>query len=115
MADNSRLNVRIIANIQPNRGKSEEATIRAFAADFFNASSPFDQRPRIFYDPGSLQAVGAARAVVHAKLAVVDRRWLCVGSVNLTATAFHRNLEAGLRLKNNWLADEVVRYFDILI
>ena len=115
MAGNSRLTVHIVLNVHPKRGQPAESTVRAFATDFFRSSWPFHPRPDVYFDPDSLLDAKLGHSSLHAKLIVVDRRWVYLGSANFTQAAFHRNLEAGIRLKNERLGKELIGYFDHLI
>ncbi len=99
------LTVRIVVNVHPKRGLSAEQTVREFAEDFLRTSWPFDPRPEIYYCPGSLEDQGSGFASVHAKLIVVDRTRIYLGSANFTTAAFQRNMEAGIRLRaRRWVS-----------
>jgi competence ComEA-like helix-hairpin-helix protein len=52
------------------------------------------------------------RTTMHAKLIVIDRRYVLVGSHNLTHSALTDNHEFSLLLDSPELADEVLRYLE---
>jgi phosphatidylserine/phosphatidylglycerophosphate/cardiolipin synthase-like enzyme len=115
IAGNANLKVRIVVNVHPKRGRPAVAIIDEFAAEFFRSIWPFHPLPEVYYDPNSLKNPRSGLASVHAKLVVVDRRWVYLGSANFTRAAFHRNLEAGIRVRDGRLGEVLVTYFDRLI
>jgi phosphatidylserine/phosphatidylglycerophosphate/cardiolipin synthase-like enzyme len=115
MVSNPRLTVRIIVNGHPKRNRSAEQTVRKFGEDFWRTNWPFDPRPEIYYFPGSLEDQGSGLASVHAKLIVVDMTRVYLGSANFTTAAFHRNLEAGIRLSSPEMGQRLTEYFDQMI
>jgi putative cardiolipin synthase len=56
---------------------------------------------------------GASLGRLHAKLAVVDRRWLFVGSMNLDPRSATVNTELGAVIDSPALAREMIRIIDI--
>jgi phosphatidylserine/phosphatidylglycerophosphate/cardiolipin synthase-like enzyme len=102
-------------NVHPQRGRATAKVVDEFTAEFFRSSWPFHPRPKIYYAPDPLENAGSGLASVHAKLIVIDRRWVYLGSANFTHSAFRRNLEVGLRVWDRGLAEELVCYFDQLI
>jgi len=48
----------------------------------------------------------------HAKLMIIDRQTILLGSANWTYSGLMRNNEAGAILKSEELADEYIRYFE---
>ncbi len=115
MAGHADLEVRIVVNVHPKRGRSAATIIGEFAAEFCRTNWPFHPLPEVYYDPSSLQGPKSGLASVHAKLIVVDRRWVYLGSANFTQAEFQRNLEAGIRMRDRRLAEVLVTYFDRLI
>ena len=109
------LTVRIVVNVHPQHGRSAEQTVRDFAEDFLRKSWPFDPRPEVYYFPGSLEDQGSGLASVHAKLIVVDRTRVYLGSANFTTAAFHRNLEAGICVRSEEMGQQLATYFEQLI
>ncbi|MDX6330641.1 MAG: hypothetical protein QOI83_3024 [Streptomycetaceae bacterium] len=53
-------------------------------------------------------------ASLHAKIIVVDRRVVLVGSANLTGNAFEKNLECGILLHDPTQADAIARHLESL-
>jgi len=86
-----------------------------FARDFWQSSWPFHPRPEVFYAHETSAGQRAALARVHAKLVVVDARVVYVSSANFTRPAFHRNLEAGIRVSDQEVGRRLTAYFDRLI
>ncbi len=115
MAGNANLEVRIVVNVHPKRGRPAATIVDEFAAEFFRSNWPFHPLPEVYYDPNSLKDPRSGHASVHAKLVVVDRRWVYLSSANFTRSAFHRNLEAGIRVRDRRLGEVLVTYFDRLI
>ena len=112
MSRNSALQVRLIINIHFEPSRSFDETVRGHARDFLKNSWPYEPRPEIYYDQRSLESVGAKRAVVHAKLIVVDEKVLYLGSANFTTAAFERNIEAGLRIESPTHSKKASDHFD---
>lgn len=77
--------------------ESREARLQRFAAQFWQQHWPWQARPEIYYDP---RAFEPESAVIHAKLAIIDRRLALVSSANFTPNAQTRNIEAGVRLED---------------
>ncbi len=115
MVSNTGLTVRIIVNVHPEPGLSIEQTVRKYRGDFLRTSWPFQPMPEIYYSPGSLEDQGSGLASVHAKLIVVDVKRVYLGSANFTTAAFHRNLEAGIRLRSPEMGQKLTEYFDQMI
>jgi len=61
---------------------------------------------KVFYD--------TRKTTTHAKLLVVDRRRVLVGSHNLTQAALKYNHELSLLIDNERLAEQLIRYIDRL-
>jgi phosphatidylserine/phosphatidylglycerophosphate/cardiolipin synthase-like enzyme len=115
MGKDSSLTVSIIVNIQPEGNLLPEPTVRRYAAAFLRSSWPFHPRPEVFYMPGSLGVQRSLRASVHAKTIVADQETVYLGSANFTTAAFHRNIEAGLRLRSPILGHQLTGHFMRLI
>ena len=60
-----------------------------------------------------LNLFGSSLGRLHAKLAVVDRRWLFVGSMNLDPRSATINTELGAVIDSAPLAKEMIRIIDI--
>ncbi len=117
MDADSDLELRLYVNVHRERddGRPASELVRAFADHFRGELWPGHRLPAVFYDPRSVAPDGSRRAVLHAKCAVVDERWLFVSSANLTEAAQERNIEAGLLLDDPSLAARMRRQLDRLV
>jgi phosphatidylserine/phosphatidylglycerophosphate/cardiolipin synthase-like enzyme len=66
------------------------------------------------YDLRSLEASGKTRACLHAKCVVVDEEYSLVTSANFTEAAHERNIEAGVMLKDQSIAEALINQFETL-
>ena len=116
MDQDSTLQVCLLLNVQRKSGDTSTAAdvIRRFAESFWKQDWPGSNRPRVFFDPRSLETVGA-RSVLHAKAVVADDDAVFITSANMTQAAFDRNYELGLLSRDRALAATVARYFQTLI
>ncbi|MFP5502661.1 MAG: DISARM system phospholipase D-like protein DrmC [Candidatus Sericytochromatia bacterium] len=92
------LKVRMFLHVGPDKerpSETREERLQRFAAQFFQQHWPWQPRPELYYDPRAFQP---DPAILHAKLAIVDRRLALVSSANFTPHAQTRNIEAGVRL-----------------
>lgn len=114
MDEEPRLAVRVFANIhRKHLDETPSVTlIREFAARIREQVWPGKRLPEVYYDPRSLEREGPKRAVLHAKAVVVDERFTLLTSANLTEAAQERNIEAGVVIDDNRLAQRVARQFD---
>jgi len=110
------LRVALLLNIQRRRGDTAAAPelVRRFADHFWETDWPGSSRPRVYYDPRSLELEGPG-GVLHAKAVVTDEEAVFVTSANLTEAALDRNLELGLLVRDHALALSVSSYFRGLI
>ena len=91
---------------------SDDAIALRFAQEFGEQHWPWKPRPAVFYDPRALATTAQARASLHAKVVVVDRRLLFIGSANFTEAAQVRNIEVGVLSSVPYLAERVASYFE---
>ncbi len=107
------LEVTILLNIRGVRGDtlSPEEQVERFAKLFWSREWRGVRRPRVYYDPRALSGEG----VLHAKAVVVDGRELFVTSANFTEAAMEKNIELGLLVRDNYLAERVIAHFQGLI
>jgi phosphatidylserine/phosphatidylglycerophosphate/cardiolipin synthase-like enzyme len=112
MSRNPGLQVRLVVNVHFERGRHVDEMIQRYTRDFLKDCWPFEPRPEVYYDHRSLGNDGSKRAVVHAKLIVVDEEVLYLGSANFTSAAFERNIEAGLRVKSSTLGKKASAQFE---
>ena len=110
------LQVTLLLNIQRRHGDTTAAKqlVRRFADRFWKTDWPGTSRPRVFYDPRSLDPEGPG-AVLHAKAIVTDEEAVFVTSANFTEAALERNIELGLLVRDRPLAASVSRHFRRLI
>lgn len=110
------LDVVLCLNIQRAKGDTSDPdeVVRRFAERFWHKDWPGMRRPKVFYDPRSLD-LGGPSGVLHAKAVVADRRHVLVTSANLTEAAFDRNYELGLVASDVALASAVEAQFQTLI
>lgn len=110
------LEVCLLLNIQRQRGDTSAASdvIRRFTEKFWTRDWPGNNRPRVFFDPRSVEP-NKVRGVLHAKAVVVDAEAVFVTSANMTEAAFDRNYELGLLSRDRALAATVARHFQTLI
>lgn len=111
-----RLSATLLINIQRRRGDTTavEQLVRRFADRFWATDWPGSSRPRVYYDPRSLDPDGPG-GVLHAKAVVVDDEVVFVTSANLTEAALDRNIEIGLLVRDRALAASVSTHFRGLI
>ena len=110
------LAVTLLLNVQRKKGDTTDAghLVRRFADRFWTEEWPGSARPRVFYDPRSLDPEGGV-GVLHAKAVVVDDDAVFVTSANLTEAALDRNIEIGLLVRDRTLAATMTRHFTTLI
>ena len=85
--------------------------VRRFAHEFSAKHWPWEPKPEVYYDPRAL-GDGRERASMHAKCMVVDRQVAFITSANFTEAAQKRNVEAGLIVRLEPLAQRVASYFE---
>jgi hypothetical protein len=84
--------------------RAQAATGEAFLALYWPFGPPF---PRLLYDPRALLP-GSSPSSMHAKTVIADRRYVLVGSANLTDRGQTRNVELGILLDDCDLAERIV-------
>ena len=106
------LQVTLLLNIQRRRGDTTapDQLVRRFADRFWTSDWPGKARPRVYYDPRSLEPDGPA-GVLHAKAVVADGEAVFTTSANLTDAALDRNIELGVLIRDRALAASVTSYF----
>ena len=116
MDETPALKVTLLLNVQRGKGNttSAEHLVLQFAERFWNQEWPGTARPRVFYDPRSVDPSGGA-GVLHAKAVVVDDEAVFVTSANLTGAALDHNIEIGLLVRDRTLATTVTTHFRTLI
>jgi len=123
MGQRPELTVSLLINIQRAWGDTtkSEHLVSAFAHTFWQKAWPGQRRPKVYYDPRSLElgepgkAGASGKAVLHAKAVVVDDESLFITSANLTEAASERNIEMGVLLRDRSMALTVISYFQRMI
>ena len=110
------LQVTLLLNIQRKRGDTTapDQLVRRFADRFWTTDWPGEARPRVYYDPRSLELDGPT-GVLHAKAVVADGEAVFTTSANLTDAALDRNIELGILIRDRALAASVTGHFQGLI
>ena len=110
------LEVTLLLNIERRRGDTTAADslVRRFADEFWGREWPGAARPKVYFDPRSLE-MGSPTGVLHAKAVVADEESVFITSANLTAAAWDRNIELGLLVRDRALAATTVIHFRTLI
>jgi len=110
------LRVTLLLNIQRRAGDTSatDSLVRRFAERLWSSDWPGSVRPRVYYDPRSLEPDGPS-GVLHAKAVVVDDETVFVTSANLTEAALDRNIELGLLVRDCALAMSVSSHFRVLV
>ena len=110
------LDVTLLLNIDRKRGDTTatEALVRRFADEFWHREWPGAVRPKVYYDPRSVEMNGP-EGVLHAKAVVADEESVFITSANLTAAAWDRNIELGLLVRDRALAATTVVHFRTLV
>jgi phosphatidylserine/phosphatidylglycerophosphate/cardiolipin synthase-like enzyme len=116
MDESRELQVTLLLNIQRRRGDTtaEDQLVRAFAERLWKTDWPGTARPRVFFDPRSLDEKGPS-GVLHAKAVVTDDESVFVTSANLTEAALDRNIEMGVLYRDRAFALGVTSHFRVLI
>ena len=106
----------ILLNIERRRGDTTAADslVRQFADEFWGREWPGTARPKVYYDPRSVET-DSPGGVLHAKAVVADEESVFITSANLTAAAQDRNIELGLVVRDRALAATTVTHFRTLI
>ncbi len=116
MDEIAELQVTLLLNIQRKRGDTTaaEKLIRRFAERFWKFEWPGTARPRVFFDPRSLE-IEVQSGVLHAKAVIADDDSVFITSANLTEAALERNIELGLLVRDRALASSITTHFRTLI
>ena len=110
------LDVTLLPNIERRRGDTTAADslIRRFADEFRGREWPGTARPKVYYDPRSVET-DSPGGVLHAKAVVADEESVFITSANLTAAAQDRNIELGLVVRDRALAATTIVHFRTLM
>lgn len=110
------VHVRIFANVERDDKKPPpDGWVNAFRRHFHEHLWPGRRLPELYYDPRSLADDRTARAILHAKVVVVDDTHVFLTSANFTQAGQQRNIEAGLLLSDPAHARALTAQFDALV
>ena len=118
MDANPKLTVQFFVNLMRphNSDVSEKKLVQDFSDRFCNNIWPPGKRlPQVFYDPRSLATGSGSKACLHTKCVVVDETYVFITSANFTEAAHHRNIETGVRLKDETIAKALQHQFHSLV
>lgn len=118
MDDRPDLDVTVVVNVErmKNDTRDDSEITREFRDRFKAKEWPGKRLPPVYFDPRALLDVFAdGRACMHAKVVVVDSRWVLVTSANFTEAAHVRNVEVGVALDDPHLAKNIEAHFSALI
>ena len=85
--------------------------VRRFCHDFATKHWPGKRLPELYHDPRALSETTQARASLHAKCVIVDRRIAVVTSANFTEAAHTKNIEAGVLIRYEPFVQRLSDYF----
>lgn len=98
---------------RPHTDSSLSSDIVArFAEEFRVKHWPWPHIPTVLYDPRALLESREARASLHAKCVIVDRKAALITSANFTEAAQQRNIEAGVLVRDESLVSRLAAYFE---
>jgi phosphatidylserine/phosphatidylglycerophosphate/cardiolipin synthase-like enzyme len=109
------LDVKLFLNVArpDNDATKAEIIVSQYAQRFRNSQWPKGCRlPEVYYDPRSVAE--DKRSSLHAKCVVVDAEQVFVSSANFTKAGQERNIEVGLKIESPWLAQRLIRHFELL-
>lgn len=116
MARNPNIEVTIALNVDMSLRKLyEQDAVIAFSRRFWSMQWPWENRPKVFYDPRSIRENLSERAIQHAKCIVADVQRVFITSANYTASGQERNIELGAVIHDERLAERVSEQFRSLI
>lgn len=114
MKDRPELDVQFFLNIsRPDHDDTpSEILLARFKQRFIDKQWPAGCRvPAVYYDPRSIADDEQVRSSLHAKCVVVDSRKVFVSSANFTEAGQERNIEVGLTIESEWLAQRITQHF----
>jgi phosphatidylserine/phosphatidylglycerophosphate/cardiolipin synthase-like enzyme len=118
MGDQPRPTVQMFLNVKRPFGdtSTDGELIAAFAHRFRTEHWPTDRPlPEIYFDPRSLALDARRKSVLHAKCVVIDERTSFVSSANFTEAAQERNIEVGVLVRSQIVAERLMNFFAALI
>jgi len=117
MDANPKLSVQFFANLMRPHNSTipEKQLVKDFSDRFRHHIWPGQRLPKVFYDPRSLATGSGTKACLHAKCVVVDEIYVFISSANFTEAAHHRNIETGVKLKDETIAKALQHQFHSLV
>lgn len=118
MACEPRPTVQMFLNVKRPLGDTTEEgdLVAAFAHRFRTQHWPADRPlPEIYFDPRALELDSKRRAVLHAKCVVIDAKTSFISSANFTQAAQERNIEVGVLVRSQVVAERLITFFSALI
>lgn len=110
------LDVTIVLNVDmSSRQLYEREAALTFSRRFWSSQWPWEQRPKVFYDPRGIRESFAERGIQHAKCIVADVERVFITSANYTESGQERNIELGTLIQDERLAERVSQQFRSLI
>lgn len=110
--------VRFVVDLSHRRdlaGQPLSLIAQAFAANFRKKHWPGQRLPEIWHDPRAFEVGESGGGVLHAKTVIIDRRVAFITSANFTGAAQTRNIEVGVLIRQQRIANRIHRYFSGLI
>lgn len=100
----------VLESAEDSDGRMSFDGIDSFGKEILDRAKIFHwpKEKRDLFSPG-------VNASLHVKCAVADNRDVLISSANLTRNALKHNMEMGLRVVNNSLAERVTKHFKELI
>ncbi|HEV3317467.1 MAG TPA: DISARM system phospholipase D-like protein DrmC [Candidatus Angelobacter sp.] len=118
MAERPDLKVRLYLDISRKPGDTTISAqlIKRFCHQFEETQWPAGKPvPEIYYDPRAVESDRKKAAVLHAKCVVIDGESVFVSSANFTEAAQQKNIEIGLLLKSQAVAERITGFLDSLV
>jgi PLD-like domain len=118
MAQRPELKVRLYLDISRKPGDTTISTqlVKRFCRQFEETQWPAGKPvPEIYYDPRAVELDRKKAAILHAKCVVIDGESVFVSSANFTEAAQQKNIEIGLLLKSEAVAERITRFLDSLV
>jgi phosphatidylserine/phosphatidylglycerophosphate/cardiolipin synthase-like enzyme len=118
MAERPALKVRLYLDISRRPGDTTISAqlVQRFCRQFEESQWPAGKAiPEIYYDPRAVEIDRKKAAILHAKCVVIDGESVFVSSANFTEAAQQKNIEIGLLLKSEAVAERITRFLDSLV
>lgn len=111
------LKVVLCLNVGRRDGETSaaDAILAQFAKRLRDEEWPGKRMPAVYYDPRGLADDYRARAVLHAKCVIADRRRSLITSANFTLAAQEKNIEVGALIEDPEFGMSTVQHFEKLI